>query len=262
MSNFTKDNGLALNRAKTQVMIGGAKAKDVLNVVIVLDGAEVRPGNTFKLLGVTFDQRFTVRPYLTNLSKEARFRAGRVARLDQHLPRGQLLRQLGSGLLMGKLAHCLLVVAQPRLPGSAKPIPEALESIQVAINNVARSVVGYRREDHILIKDLLESAKYMSLNQLVVRSTAMAAWSPYVSKDSEAGTRNPVGCLMFDSNLVASWRPTRAMAAGEVQVPTRGVKTLVMHALETWNSCAELRNSTTKAEASRAATTLAKNSPL
>jgi hypothetical protein len=46
MSNFTKDNGLAFNRANTQVMIGGAKAKDVSNVVIVVDGAEVRPGNT------------------------------------------------------------------------------------------------------------------------------------------------------------------------------------------------------------------------
>jgi hypothetical protein len=88
MAKFTKDNGLALNRAKTQVMIGGARAKDIINVVILVDGAEVRPGNTFELSGVTFDQRFTVRPYLTNLSKEAKFRASRVARLAQHLPRG------------------------------------------------------------------------------------------------------------------------------------------------------------------------------
>jgi hypothetical protein len=87
MSKFTKDNGLALNRAKTQVMIGGARTKDISNVIIVVDGEEVRPGNTIELLGVTFDQRFTVRPYLTNLSKEARFWAGRVAGLAQHLPR-------------------------------------------------------------------------------------------------------------------------------------------------------------------------------
>jgi hypothetical protein len=122
-----------------------------------------------------FDQRFKVRLYLTTLLKEARFRAGRGAQLAQHLPRGQLLRQLGSGLLMGKLAHCLPIVAQPRLPGSAKQIPEALKSLQVAINNVARSVVGCRREDLITVKDLLDSAKYLSLNQLVVKSTAMAA---------------------------------------------------------------------------------------
>jgi hypothetical protein len=129
MSNFTMYNGLALNGAKTQLMIDGTKDKDILNVVVVVDGAEVRPGNTFELLGVMFDQNFTVRPYVAKLSKEARFRAGKVVQLAQHLTRGQLLRQLGSELLMSKLAHCLLVVAQPRLPGSTKQINEALESL-------------------------------------------------------------------------------------------------------------------------------------
>jgi hypothetical protein len=87
MAKFTKDNGLALNGAKTQVMIGGARDKDISNIVILVDGAEVKPGNTFELLGVTFSQSFMVRPYLTNLLKEAKFQAVRVARLAQHLPR-------------------------------------------------------------------------------------------------------------------------------------------------------------------------------
>jgi hypothetical protein len=176
---YTRDNGLALNGAKTQVMIGDtkAKARDNASICINVDGAEVKPSNSFELLGVTFDCKFTVRPYLCTLAREARFRAGRVARLSQHLPRGQLLRQLGSGLLMGKLAHCLPVVARPRLPGSTGPIPETLASLQVAINDVARSVVGHKREDHIPIVDLLEAAKFLSLNQQVVRARAMAAWN-------------------------------------------------------------------------------------
>jgi hypothetical protein len=49
------------------VMIGGAKAKDISNITIHVYSAEVKPSNTFELLGVTFDQRFTVRPYLTTL---------------------------------------------------------------------------------------------------------------------------------------------------------------------------------------------------
>jgi hypothetical protein len=169
MAKLTQDNGFALNGAKTQVMIGGAKAKarDIAIISIHVNGAEVKPSNRFELLGVTFNQRFTVRPYLNTLSREARFRAGRVLRLAQHLPWGQLLRQLGSKLLMGKLVHCLPVVVQPRLPGSTRSIPEELASIQVAINNMARSVVGHRREDHIPIEDLLKAAKFMSLNQQV-----------------------------------------------------------------------------------------------
>jgi hypothetical protein len=86
MAKFTRDHGLALNGAKTQVMIGGAKAKarDIASVSIHVNGAEVKPSNTFELLGVTFDQRFKVRPYLNTLSREARFRAGRVAQMAQH----------------------------------------------------------------------------------------------------------------------------------------------------------------------------------
>jgi hypothetical protein len=77
-----------------------------------------------------------------------------------------------------------------------------------------------------------------------------------------AGTRNPVGNLMDGSGNVPTVRPTRATAAGEVRVPTRGVNTLLTPALETWNAYAELRDSKSKAKASRAATNLARNSPL
>jgi hypothetical protein len=111
---------------------------------------------------------------------------------------------------MGKLAHCLPVVVQPRLPGSTRSIPEELASIQVAINNVARSIVGHRREDHIPIEDLLEAAKFMSLNQLVGCATAMAVWNAHVNDDGMAGTRNPVGNLMFgNGNAPTKRQPGR-----------------------------------------------------
>jgi hypothetical protein len=139
--------------------------------------------NSFDLLGITFDRSFTVRPYLHSLAREARFRAGRVALLAKHLPRGQLLRQLGSGLLMGKVAHCLPVVARPRLPGSTAVISEALAQVQVAVNDVARSVVGCKREDHITIVDLLEAATFLSLIKQVVKATAMSAWTAFHSCD-------------------------------------------------------------------------------
>jgi hypothetical protein len=141
MVDYTKTNGLALNGSETQVMVGG-KGNPPLTFTIYVDGTEVKPVNSFDLLGIMFDRSFTVRPYLHSLAREARFRAGRVAQLAQHLPRGQLLRQLGSGLLLGKVAHCLPVVARPRLPGSTAVIPEALAQVQVAVNNVARSVTA------------------------------------------------------------------------------------------------------------------------
>jgi hypothetical protein len=242
------------------VMIGGkAKARDNASITISVKGALVKPANSFELLGITFNRQFTVQPYLHSLAREARFRAGRVARLSQHLPRGQLLRQLGSGLLIGKLEHCLPVLPRLRLPGSTGTIPEMLASVQVTVNDVARSVVGHRREDHISIVDLLEAAKYLQ----VVRATAMSAWSAYASNNGTSSTRNPVGSWMFGNvNQPATATPTRATTAGEVRVPTRGMDTHVTHGLETWNACAELHGARSKAEANRAATRLAWNSPL
>jgi hypothetical protein len=145
-----------------------------------------------------------------------------------------------------------------RLSGSR----EALASVQVAINDVARSVVGHKREDHIPIVDLLEAAKFLLLNQQVVRARAMAAWNAYVSDNGADGTSNQVGGRMFGNGIGPTTRPTRATAAGEVRVPTRGMDTLLTHALETWNACAELRDSKTKAKANRTTTSLARNSLL
>jgi hypothetical protein len=244
MSGFTRNNELALNRAKTQLMISGAKEMDVSNVIIVVNGAEIRPGNTLELLGVSFDRKFTLKPYLLKLMKEARFGAGRVVWLAQHLPQGQLLQQLERGLLKGKVAHCLTVVAAQRLPGLTKQIPDTLDSLQDAVNYLARSFVGCKRDNHITLRSLLDSARYLSINQLVVKSTPMAAWSAFMSSDGEDGTRNPVGRLLFNSNCVdTAARPTRAMAGGEVRVQTQVKNTFVTHSLEIWNSGAKLRGS-------------------
>jgi hypothetical protein len=258
---YTKTNGLTLNGAKTQVMVSG-KGKPPLTFTVNVDGEEVRPVNTFDLLGITFDRNFTVRPYLHCLAREARFHAGHVAQILQHLPRGQLLRQLRSGwLLMGKVAHCLPVVARPRLPRSAAVVPGVVAQVQVAENDVARSVVGCRREDHITIVDLLEAAKYLSLNPQVVKATAMSAWTAFHSCNGSNGARNPIGEAMLNNADMPAAHALRLATAGEVRVRTRGMDTHVTHGLEVWNTCKDLRDLRSKAEACRAATRLAWESP-
>jgi hypothetical protein len=225
---------------------------------------EVKPVGTFRLLGVTFDRHFTVKPYLHSLARESRLRAGRVARLFKHLPCGQLLRQLGSGLLMGKVAHCLPVVARLRLPGSTAVIPDTLTQVQVAVKDVARCVIGCRREDHITIGDLLEAAKYLWLNQQPVKATAMSAWTAFHSSNGSNRAKNPIGEAMFTNSELPTTTAcaSRSTTAGEDLVRTRGLKTLVTHGLEMWNACRELHDSRSKAEACRATTQFARELPL
>jgi 23S rRNA U2552 (ribose-2'-O)-methylase RlmE/FtsJ len=112
---------------------------------------------------------------------------------------------------MGKVAHCLPVVARLRLPRSTAVILEALAQVQVAVNDVARSVVGCRREDHVTIVDLLEEAKYLSLNQQVVKATAMSAWSAFHGCDGSNRARNPVGKEMFSNANMPTARTSRAI---------------------------------------------------
>jgi hypothetical protein len=162
---------------------------------------------------------------------------------------------------VGKIAHCLPVVVKPRLPGSKAATSEALSQLQVAVNDVARSVVGCRREVHVTTVDLLEVAKYLLLNQQAVKATAMSAVSAYHSCDGANGIQNPVGEAMF-SGAEIPLRSLRSARASEVRVRTRGLDTHITHGLEAWNACRELRDSRTKAEAYRAATQLARDSPL
>jgi hypothetical protein len=159
---------------------------------------------------------------------------------------------------MENIAHCLPVVVRPRLPGSTAATSEALSQVQVAVNDVARSMVWCRRKDHVTILDLLEVAKYLSLNQQAVKATAMSAWLAYHSCDVANGIRNPVGEAMF-SGAELPRRSSRSATAGKVRVRTRGLDTHFTHGLEAWNACRELRDSRTKAEACREATRLARD---
>ncbi|QQP41216.1 Hypothetical protein FKW44_015512, partial [Caligus rogercresseyi] len=52
----------------------------------------------------------------------------------------------------------------------------AHRAVQVAINDVAWSIVGCRRRDHIRIEDLLRSAKIPSLNEITVMAVAVETW--------------------------------------------------------------------------------------
>jgi hypothetical protein len=89
-----------------------------------------------------------------------------------HLPtgkpsaQGEYLWQLSYGLVVGKFSHALAAVARPR----QEPKDNASlisGGIQVAFNDVARSINGARRRDHVRIEDLLAQAGLESTNRMV-----------------------------------------------------------------------------------------------
>jgi hypothetical protein len=200
-------------------------------------------------------------PHVKSLLAALRQRASVVARLANHLPRGAYLRQLSYWLVMGKFSHALAAVARPRL--ERKDNASVIWSkIQVAFNDVARSITGARRRDHITIKDLLDLAGIESANKMVVKAIAAETWSCYHSNDKKDGAQNHVGSILFTNNKTATAKTTRSARTGQITVPLQGGDSFVTHAANVWNWSVMLRVAPTKAAAKKAASDLASLSPL
>jgi hypothetical protein len=190
-----------------------------------------------------------------------RQRALVVARLANHLPRGAYLGQLSYGLVMGKFSHALAAVARPRLEQEDNT-SVTWTKIQVAFNDVARSITGARRRNHVTVKDLLDLSGIESANRMVVKAIAAETWSCYHSDDGKDGTRNHVRKTLFLDKRTTTAKTTRSAKTGQIAVPLRGGNTFVTHAAHVWNRSALLRAAPTKAAAKKAASDLTSLSPL
>jgi hypothetical protein len=97
---------------------------------------------------------------------------------------------------MGKLAHALAAVARLRLDNE-DTASVIWSKIQVAFNNVARSITGVRRGNRVNIPDLLNLAGIASANRMVVKAVAVEAWLCSHSHDGKdgPGTTLSASCL-------------------------------------------------------------------
>jgi hypothetical protein len=255
---YTGRKGLSMNAGKTQLLFS-SRAGNVADTTVEVDGSIIYPSDVIELLGVKYDRRLSTRPHAKALLAAVRQWASVVARLANHLPRGEYLRQLSYGLVVGKFSHALAAVARPRLEQEDNA-SVVWSGIQVALNDVTRSITGTRRRDHVHIEDLLAQAGLESANRMVVKAIAAETWGCFHSDDGRDGSQNHVGRIIFSDKRTATSKTTRSAKTGQVEVPLRGGDTFVTHAAHLWNRSATLRQATTKAK--KAASDLAGLSPL
>jgi hypothetical protein len=129
----------------------------------------------------------------------------------------------------------------------------------MAQNNVARTVTGHKRSDHVTVADLLTMAHMQSLNSMVITTVASETWSAFHSSDRIDGARNPLGVAIFGNN---NTRETRASKAGHTYIALHGENTLASHGGRIWNESPALRLALTRHEAKWAAKALARAAPL
>eukprot|EP00095_Tigriopus_kingsejongensis_P001661 maker-scaffold670_size114954-snap-gene-0.19 protein:Tk01661 transcript:maker-scaffold670_size114954-snap-gene-0.19-mRNA-1 annotation:"dual specificity mitogen-activated protein kinase kinase 5-like" len=104
------------------------------------------------------------------------------------------------GLVIGKVGYAIAAVVPPRLTVNEAQ-SKANQTIQVAMNDVARTIAGKKRKNHLRIPDLLHMAGLPSINELSVRAVAVEAWKGFHSSDGNGGKRNPIGRIHVVHNI-------------------------------------------------------------
>ena len=186
------------------------------------------------------------------LCADVRKRVALINRLANHIPRGRPLNMVSKALVLGKIHADAPVVTNPRLY-DADPPDASAEKLQVSLNNMARTLLGKKREDRIPVSTLLSKCNIDSYNRMVVARSGLEAWKA-ASDDSP---------LHEALHVPPASTTTRAATAGLLKVPAPSkFSSLARSAPRIWNACEGIRSATTEAAARAAAYKFARNCPL
>jgi hypothetical protein len=168
--------GISMNASETQMLFLD-NAGNMADVTVMVNKNSDTLSNTIKLLGVNYNHKLTTDPHVKAMPTTVRQSASIITCLAKLLP--GYLRQLATGLVVGKFSHGLAEVTAPRLPAAnagEEATPSTLfHRIQVTFHNVARSITGVRLRDRVSILKLLDLDKIPSINTMIVKAVGLEA---------------------------------------------------------------------------------------
>lgn len=97
------------------------------------------------------------------------------------------------------MAHVLAAVVAPRL--ACKRASGDIASLQIARNDMTRTITGGDRCNRTKVANLLERAKHPLVNSMVVSAIGMEVWKAYWSGDCGDSHKNPVGAMLYDGAI-------------------------------------------------------------
>jgi endonuclease/exonuclease/phosphatase (EEP) superfamily protein YafD len=225
LTKYSSKVGLCLNASKTQFLqfVPSSEA-------------------TLTLLGVTLDGGLHFTEHHSKVLKDIRQRICAIRRLETKISRGSLLTAAAKALVIGRLQCSSWITRKARIsPGPSSVIDL---KIQVAINDLARVLLGAHRIQHTKVEDLINRSSLPTLNEITVKQSAIAAWT--AMRDSSP--------LSFLLQPVQS--QTRAASKGLVRPLTDSIAAVNM--AEVWNSCPDLRKAVSLHSARQCAIKLAR----
>ena len=226
LSAYSAPNHLHLNMEKTKT----------LHLERHPPGVDPAP---IALLGVTLDGRLSFKQHHALLLGSIRARIAVVRRLATAVSRGPLLKQAAWALVIGKIQCAAWVTRQARVR-LGEPIPAEAAALQIAVNDLARTLVGARRAQHITVKELLDKTGLPSINQVVVQQAGIAAWK------AVKGSSCPISELLtgFDTR-------TQSLALNLVK-PAQSSCVPSENLARVWNASPDIRQAETLSAAKTA----------
>ena len=228
LEKYSYENGLHLNVSKTQSLKIGHP--------------ETTSTETLNILGVTLDKRASFGAHNSMVLSDLRRRIGAIRQLSIQLPRGKLLTQIASSLIIGRLQASAWVTRSVRLN-----LPEnkhLTSKAQVVLNDLARLLLGIKRTDRYKTVDLTDKSGLPTVNEIVVRQAAVAAWK------ATNGSALEEVLEMHDSRTRGSSQDMRKPISQRC-LPASNMSTV-------WNSSETLRKATTLSQARSVARHIAK----
>ena len=218
LQTYSVNSFLQLNDGKTQVMPIGRGCPSVFP-----DAPRF-----VTLLGLRIDSLLRFSSEHKEVISLVKGRIGIIRRLQAHLPRGRLLCQIADALVVSRISYAAWLTVEATFPvKEARTTPHPLQSL---LNSLARTLLGVRLADRLRSVDLLDRSGLPSLNQLVIRSAAMAAW--------QASRGGPLSHLLVCHSDRSRGAANNLRVAADNSIGAQNMTAC-------WNASEALRNATT-----------------
>ena len=227
LATYSNCNGLILNKNKTQTLRLGHK--------------DTSPCETLNVLGVEINRTGGFSNHHANMLTNLKQRTGAIRRLTTVMPRGKLHTEIARSLVVGKLQVASWITREARLE-PRNPSSDDIAAQRV-MNSLGRTLLGVKRSDRYRVTDLVDRANLPTVNQIVVKGAALAAW--------KAQNGGPLADLLEDFD-----GRTRG-CANNLTKPASSRCIAAKNLADVWNHCEALRQAKTIHEAKREAAKLA-----
>ena len=231
LEEYSVRNGLHLNIAKTQTLR--------------LAHPDTPTSTTLNILGVSMNKQMSFAPHHSAMLADIRRRIGVIRHLQTNLSRGKLLNEVALALVVGRLQGCAWVTRQARLQLQGSPPTGDDTAIQIAMNDLARVLLGVRLADRWRVSDLANRANLPTVNEIVIKQSAIAAWK---------AVNNPSDPLR---EVLPTYDTRTRGASSDLRRPISPRCIAAVNMTAVWNSSQELRSAVSLAEAKRVAVQIA-----